>query len=131
MCGKLNLKAWEAHSPYWKINLKLPSELYTSSWCNLGRKRCQTVTTSFPQCNNSISQCSISRSKYIQIWLHKVTHLSKHVCAVCAIKELSPPTWAILPNASPAAHLSMGFWLVRALWKLKTTNIYIKLHKKV
>ena len=47
-------------------------------------------------------------------WYLPRTYLSKHICAVCAMNVLSPPTCAILPRASPAEHLRMGLALFNA-----------------
>lgn len=44
----------------------------------------------------------------------KPTYLSKLYWAILAMKDASPTTWAILPRASPAAHLKIGLGLSRA-----------------
>lgn len=44
----------------------------------------------------------------------KSTYLSKLYWAIRAMKVASPTTWAILPRASPAAHLRIGLGLSSA-----------------
>lgn len=55
-----------------------------------------------------------SKLYFISLYESKPTYLSKLYWAILAMKVASPTTWAILPRASPAAHLRIGFGLSRA-----------------
>lgn len=55
-----------------------------------------------------------SKLHFISLYKSKPTYLSKLYWAILAMKVASPTTWAILPRASPAAHLRIGFGLSRA-----------------